>query len=83
MFALKRAYEKAGPEDGTRFLVERLWPRGVRDCHPEAWDQIRSAGRHGQVTLIYSVHDTEPNNAVALQEYLETHMSQKKGTSHA
>jgi uncharacterized protein YeaO (DUF488 family) len=27
---LKRAYEPPRPEDGQRFLVERLWPRGVR-----------------------------------------------------
>lgn len=27
---LKRVYEPATPEDGTRFLVERLWPRGVK-----------------------------------------------------
>ena len=27
---LKRAYEDAAPDDGQRFLVERLWPRGVR-----------------------------------------------------
>ena len=26
---LKRAYEKPSPSDGTRVLVERLWPRGV------------------------------------------------------
>lgn len=26
---LKRAYEKATPEDGYRVLVDRLWPRGV------------------------------------------------------
>ena len=26
---LKRAYERAGPEDGTRILIDRLWPRGV------------------------------------------------------
>ncbi|RJL16645.1 DUF488 domain-containing protein [Paracoccus siganidrum] len=25
---LKRAYEPAAPEDGTRILVDRLWPRG-------------------------------------------------------
>ena len=30
MIALKRVYEPATEEDGTRFLVERLWPRGVR-----------------------------------------------------
>ena len=27
--AVKRIYEPAGPEGGTRFLVDRLWPRGV------------------------------------------------------
>lgn len=27
---IKRAYEPAAPEDGERFLVDRLWPRGVR-----------------------------------------------------
>ena len=26
---LKRAYEPAAPDDGTRILVDRLWPRGV------------------------------------------------------
>jgi uncharacterized protein YeaO (DUF488 family) len=26
---LKRAYEKHSAEDGTRVLVDRLWPRGV------------------------------------------------------
>lgn len=27
---LKRAYEAASAEDGTRVLIDRLWPRGVR-----------------------------------------------------
>ncbi len=26
---LKRAYEKPSPADGTRILIDRLWPRGV------------------------------------------------------
>jgi uncharacterized protein YeaO (DUF488 family) len=36
---LKRAYEQAAPEDGRRFLVERLWPRGVRkaDLRLDGW----------------------------------------------
>lgn len=121
MLALKRAYEKAEPHDGTRFLVDRLWPRGVKktglqvdgwikdvapsdalrrwfghgpekwaefrrryfaelDSHPEAWVQIRSTARRGPVTLVYSAHDTAHNNAVALKEYLEAHMSEMGGT---
>ncbi len=27
--AVKRIYDPAGPGDGARFLVDRLWPRGV------------------------------------------------------
>lgn len=27
---IKRAYEPAVPEDGERYLVDRLWPRGVK-----------------------------------------------------
>lgn len=27
--AVKRIHEPPGPGDGTRFLVDRLWPRGV------------------------------------------------------
>jgi uncharacterized protein YeaO (DUF488 family) len=29
MIQLKRAYEPPSAEDGTRVLVERLWPRGL------------------------------------------------------
>jgi uncharacterized protein YeaO (DUF488 family) len=32
--ALRRVYEPPAPEDGTRVLVERLWPRGVRKEDP-------------------------------------------------
>jgi uncharacterized protein YeaO (DUF488 family) len=30
MVAVKRVYDPAQRSDGTRFLVERLWPRGVK-----------------------------------------------------
>jgi uncharacterized protein YeaO (DUF488 family) len=30
VIAIKRAYERAARSDGTRILVERLWPRGVK-----------------------------------------------------
>ena len=111
MIALKRAYDSASRADGTRFLVERLWPRGVSKAklrvaawlkeagpstelrkwfshdpekwdefrrryfrelasRPDAWQPIVAAARHGTVTLVYSSHDTQHNNAVALLEYL-------------
>lgn len=115
MIALKRAYDPMSRADGTRFLVERLWPRGLTkakvhvdawlkdvgpstplrkwfghdpdkwaefrrryrrelDSHKQAWDPILSAARRGRVTLVYSSHDTEHNNAVVLQEYLRGKM---------
>lgn len=30
MLKTKRVYEAAKASDGTRFLVERLWPRGIK-----------------------------------------------------
>ncbi|HOK46186.1 MAG TPA: DUF488 domain-containing protein [Bryobacteraceae bacterium] len=30
MIKLKRVYEEESPGDGVRYLVERLWPRGVK-----------------------------------------------------
>ncbi len=30
MIQLKRAYDKPSRTDGARYLVERLWPRGVK-----------------------------------------------------
>ncbi len=36
---LKRAYEQPTEDDGTRVLVERLWPRGLRkaDARIDLW----------------------------------------------
>ena len=37
--ALKRAYEEPAESDGTRFLVEHLWPRGISKerAHIDLW----------------------------------------------
>jgi uncharacterized protein YeaO (DUF488 family) len=39
MIAVKRVYVPAGPADGKRYLVERLWPRGIKKdaLHLEGW----------------------------------------------
>jgi uncharacterized protein YeaO (DUF488 family) len=112
MVTLKRVYEPVSRTDGSRFLVERLWPRGLSkdrlhltawlkevgpstalrqwfnhdpekwpqfrtryfhelDTRPESWRPIVTAARRGTVTLLYSSHDQEHNNAVALKEYLQ------------
>ncbi len=39
MLKVKRVYENSEASDGTRFLVERLWPRGMKKekLKMEAW----------------------------------------------
>lgn len=112
MIQVKRAYDPPNKEDGERFLVERLWPRGVKkqslkveawlkdvapstglrqwfhhdppkwnefrrryfhelEEHPDAWQALLARGRRNRVTLVYSAHDAEHNNAVALKEFLD------------
>lgn len=36
---IKRVYEPAAADDGTRILVDRLWPRGLKkaDAHIAQW----------------------------------------------
>ncbi len=121
MIHLKRVYDKSDPGNGKRFLVERLWPRGIKksevhfdawlkevgpstalrkwfghdpdkwnefrqryfrelEKNSDAWEEIQSAARKGEVTLIYSSHDAEHNNAVALKEFLEQKMRSTRDT---
>ena len=55
MIKLKRIYDPASPTDGSRFLVDRLWPRGVKkeDAQLDRWlkdiapsDELRNWYHH-------------------------------------
>jgi len=37
MIAIKRIYEPASTDDGTRVLIMRLWPRGIRKERVDLW----------------------------------------------
>lgn len=39
MLKLKRIYDQSDPDDGRRYLVDRIWPRGVRkaDANLDEW----------------------------------------------
>ena len=56
MIQIKRVYEPVAKEDGARFLVERLWPRGMKkEALPmEAW--CRDAAPTNDLRLWFS-HD--------------------------
>ena len=45
--------------------------RAELTAHPELVQRLRQAARHGRLTLVFSSHDTEHNNAVALKAYLQ------------
>ena len=79
---LKRVYLPAEETDGYRILVDRLWPRGIskEKAKIDLWlkevapsNELRNAiQEHPNVTLLYAAHDEQHNNAVVLQELLET-----------
>jgi uncharacterized protein YeaO (DUF488 family) len=111
MIRIKRVYDKPEADDGARFLVDRLWPRGVKkenlrldgwlkelapsdalrswfghdrarweefcrrywaelEANSPAWRHLLEVSRTGVVTLLFSAHDLEHNNAVALSLFL-------------
>jgi uncharacterized protein YeaO (DUF488 family) len=41
MIRIRRVYEPAGTQDGTRILVDRLWPRGIAKStlKPYSWNK--------------------------------------------
>ena len=53
------------------------------DSRKEAWRPIVSSARRGRVTLVYSSHVTEHNNAVALQQYLRSKMRRRATSTRA
>ena len=58
MIKLKRAYDAVSRTDGTRFLVERLWPRGVSKAklRLDAW--LKEVGPSTALRKWFS-HDPE------------------------
>lgn len=38
---IKRAYDPVSPADGARYLVDHIWPRGVKkeNLHIDGWDK--------------------------------------------
>jgi uncharacterized protein YeaO (DUF488 family) len=57
MVAIKRAYDPPSRTDGTRILVDRLWPRGVtkQKAHVEKW--VRELGPSDELRQFFG-HDS-------------------------
>ncbi|MDU0458638.1 MAG: DUF488 domain-containing protein [Geobacteraceae bacterium] len=112
MIRVKRVYDQHDQDDGLRFFVDKLWPRGMKkenlqmdgwlkevapsdelrrwfghepakwdefcrrynaelEANSEAWRPLLEMAQKQDITLLYSAHDIEHNNAVALQSFLE------------
>jgi uncharacterized protein YeaO (DUF488 family) len=82
---LRRAYDEATPLDGTRVLVDRLWPRGlskdaaridewVKDVAPSTalrrW-YGHDPGRYAEFRRRYEAELREPRRAEALRHLAE------------
>ena len=117
MVTIKRAYEAPSRNDGTRILVDRTWPRGLKKENlrieqwmrelgpsnelrrsfghdPNRWEdfhrryvkelkraavqplleELLNIARKGKLTLVYSAHDQQHNQAVVLKELLDTQL---------
>ena len=55
---LKRAYEPPQRADGTRILVDRLWPRGVRKAEAELDEWIKEIAPSAELRTWFG-HDPE------------------------
>jgi uncharacterized protein YeaO (DUF488 family) len=58
MLKLKRAYDPISREDGVRFLVERLWPRGITKAKLRLNGWLKEAGPSNQLRKWFS-HDPD------------------------
>ena len=45
MLKIKRVYDPPEPSDGTRILIMRLWPRGVRRDRIDEWNRDLAPSR--------------------------------------
>ncbi len=52
------------------------------DQLPEEWKPLLADSSADRVTLVYSSHDTEHNNAVALKEYLDRKQQHRPAHPH-
>ncbi len=53
MIRIKRAYDAPEPSDGERYLVDRLWPRGVRKKTPNIAAWLKEAGSLDELRKLF------------------------------
>jgi len=56
MIHVKRVYDPPDAKDGARFLVERLWPRGIKKEALQMQDWLKDVAPSGELRRWFS-HD--------------------------
>jgi uncharacterized protein YeaO (DUF488 family) len=76
MVALKRVYDEPAPGDGTRVLVERLWPRGLSKerAHVDVW--LKEVAPSNELRTWYR-HD--PNKFAEFRRRYEDELASQTG----
>ena len=67
---LQRAYEPASASDGYRILVDRLWPRGVREADAHGGLCLKDIAP-GMTLRRWLGHKRERWSAVVLANFIE------------
>ena len=55
---VRRAYEEPEPDDGTRVLVDRLWPRGLSKARAALDEWCKNVAPSGELRTWYN-HDQD------------------------
>jgi len=74
-FQIKRVYEPAKPTDGTRVLVDRLWPRGLRKTDADLTLWMKDVAPSPRLRVWFG-HDPEK-----FAEFRRRYMSELKGNA--
>ncbi|MEX0601124.1 MAG: DUF488 domain-containing protein [Rhodothermales bacterium] len=72
MIQCKRAYDDPSPDDGTRVLVDRLWPRGVRKDEAQLDDWAKEVAPSDELRTWFD-HDPEKWDEFRRRYHAELH----------
>ncbi len=70
MIKLRRVYEHESPDEGIRFLVERLWPRGIKKSALDFDEWLKDVGPSTELRQWFG-HDPEKWNEFRRRYFAE------------
>ena len=74
MIKIKRAFDPPTPDDGVRYLVDRIWPRGIKKEELRADEWLKEAAPS---TALRKWFGHDPGKWPEFQERYESELDQK------